>query len=200
VNASKAKTAQRVEEFVRIKLDGAEPFDLRPYVSEQQAVPGSPWELAGGKKPLSDRQIRRYAAAADRVIAESCRTSRKRLMRRHLAQRRNLFAKAVNSGDVRAALACLADEAKLLNLYDPPPAPGPKADPPAGPADVVKLLAARLAAIDQGRLPAGEQARLVAALADAMLRAVGVADLAQQIADLSARLDELTAVAGGRGR
>jgi len=50
-------------------------------------------------------------AKATAMIAESCRASRKKLLRRHLAQRRNLFAKAVALGDVRAALAVLADEA-----------------------------------------------------------------------------------------
>src|SRR5687767_6845471 len=100
---TKAVVNARVEEFVRILLDGAEPFDLRPYVAEMEAKEGSPWHRGPGEKPLSDRQIRRYAAAADKVIAETCRTSRKRLLRRHLARRRNLYAKSVNAGDTRTA-------------------------------------------------------------------------------------------------
>ena len=58
-------------------------------------------------------------ARADRLMAESCRASRKKLLRRHLAQRRNLYAKAVAQGDVKTALAVLRDEAELLNLYPP---------------------------------------------------------------------------------
>jgi hypothetical protein len=42
---------------------------------------------------------------------------RDQLIRRHLAQRRNLYAKAVLAGDLRTALACVQDEAKLEGLY-----------------------------------------------------------------------------------
>ena len=41
-------------------------------------------------------------------------------MRRHLAQRRNLYAKAVSAGDVRTALAVLDSEAKMLRLFPTP--------------------------------------------------------------------------------
>jgi hypothetical protein len=193
VKAGKAKATRRVEEFVRIILDGAEPFDLRPYVTEKQAKPGSPWELTDGDKPLSDRQIRRYAAAAERVIAESCRTSRRRLLRRHLARRRNLYAKAVNAGDLRTALAVLADEARLLNLYEPFARRGP-ADGAGGPmaaGDVVRVLSDRLRQLDRADLPAGEVARLSATVADSLLRAIG-------IGVLDGRLEALQAVLVGR--
>jgi hypothetical protein len=61
----------------------------------------------------------RYIGRADKLIAESCRTSRKKLLHRHLAQRRNLFAKAVSAGDYRTALAVAKDEAELQGLYPP---------------------------------------------------------------------------------
>jgi hypothetical protein len=61
----------------------------------------------------------RYIARADQLIAESCRASRRKLLRRHLAQRRNLFAKALSAGDYRAALAAARDEAELEGLYAP---------------------------------------------------------------------------------
>jgi hypothetical protein len=48
------------------------------------------------------------------LIAESCRTSRKKLLRNHLAQRRKLFARAVAAGDFKAALAVLRDIAPPL--------------------------------------------------------------------------------------
>ncbi|HEY7311890.1 MAG TPA: hypothetical protein VH643_21175 [Gemmataceae bacterium] len=85
---------------------------------EKEAEEGSPWQLPEGGKPLSDSQLWRYIARADAMAAESCRASRKKLMRRHLAQRRHLYAKATLSGDYRTALAILRDEAELLNLYD----------------------------------------------------------------------------------
>jgi hypothetical protein len=115
--ASKATVRRRVEEVLRIRLDGAEFWDTCEFVREQEAKEGSAWHLAEGDKPLSDSQIRRYIARADNIIAESGRASRKRLLRRHLAQRRNLYAKAVLQGDVKAALAVLRDEAALLDLY-----------------------------------------------------------------------------------
>src|SRR5262249_18034132 len=44
---------------------------------------------------------------------------RKQALRRHLAQRRNLYARALNKGDERTALAVLADLAELQGLYPP---------------------------------------------------------------------------------
>jgi hypothetical protein len=116
---TKAIVARRIEELLRILLDGAEWWDVCEYVREKEAEDGSAWEVPPDGKPLSHSQIRRYMARATTLIAESCRASRKKLLRRHLAQRRNLYAKAVAQGDVRAALACIADEARLLGLYAP---------------------------------------------------------------------------------
>jgi hypothetical protein len=119
MKATKAQTQARVEEVLRIRLDGAEVWDLREYVREKELEPGSVWELPPGGKPLSDNQLWRYLAKADQFIAESCRASRKKLLRCHLAQRRNLYAKAVSSGDYRTALALLRDEAELQGIYPP---------------------------------------------------------------------------------
>ena len=69
---------------------------------------------------MSDGTLCAHIAKADELQAVSCRASRKKLTRRHLAQRRNLYAKAVSQGDVRAALAVLDSEAKLLDLYPKP--------------------------------------------------------------------------------
>jgi hypothetical protein len=107
MKATKAQVQQRIEEVLRIRLDGAEFWDVREYAREKEKEAGSPWELKEAAKPLSDGQLWRYVAQADKLIAESCRASRKKLVRRHLAKARNLFAKAVASGDIRAALACL---------------------------------------------------------------------------------------------
>ena len=62
---------------------------------------------------------------------------------------------------------------------------------PMDTADVVKLLAGRLRQIDRAELPTGEKSRLTAALADALLRAIGV-DV------LDKRLEALQAVLLGR--
>jgi hypothetical protein len=57
-------------------------------------------------------------------------------------------------------------------------------------SDVVKLLAARLRQIDAAELPTAEKARLTAALADALLRAIGVDVLDQRLEALQAVLRE----------
>jgi len=116
--ATAAIVARRVEEVLQIILDGAAPWDICTYVRTAEKEVGSAWELPPEGKPLSDSQIRRYAARATAMIGESCRASRKKLLRRHLGQRRNLYAKAVSQGDLRAALSVLRDEAELEGLYD----------------------------------------------------------------------------------
>jgi hypothetical protein len=102
---------------VRIRLDGAKEWDVSEYVREQEQTDGSPWNLAEDETPLSERQIRRYIEKADRLIDESTRESRKRALRRHLARREAMYAKAMNAGDIRTALAVAQDEAKLRGLY-----------------------------------------------------------------------------------
>jgi hypothetical protein len=115
--ATALRTQRRVDELLRIRLDGAEFWDVREYVREKENEEGSPWELAEGASPLSDSQIWRLIAKADDAIQASHSRSRRRLVRHHLAQRRNLYAKALLAGDVRTALACKRDEAELLGLY-----------------------------------------------------------------------------------
>jgi hypothetical protein len=119
MKATKAQVRARVEEVLQIRLDGGEFWDVREYAREKEQEEGSAWHLAPGQKPLSDGQLRRYVSRADAMIAESFRASRKKLLRRHLGWRRNLYAKAVAAGDYRAALAAARDEAELLNLYPP---------------------------------------------------------------------------------
>ncbi len=67
---TKAEMQLRTEEILRIRLDGAEIWDVREYVREQEQEKGSLWELAEGDKPLSDSQLWRYIAKSDKLIAE----------------------------------------------------------------------------------------------------------------------------------
>jgi hypothetical protein len=115
---TKATLQQRLDEILAIRLDGATFFDVRRYVAEQEAEGKEPWTIALGGKHVSERTLWRYIEKTDRMIAQTCREGRKRLLRRHLAQRRALYAKCVNMGDMRAALACLDSEAKLAGLFD----------------------------------------------------------------------------------
>jgi hypothetical protein len=115
--ADKALLGRRVDDILRIRLDGAEWWDVRQYVREKEADPLSPWFVAEGGKPLSDHTIRYYQTSADKLMLASGERSRKKRLRRHLAQRRNLYARAVTTGELRTALAVLVDEAHLLGLY-----------------------------------------------------------------------------------
>jgi hypothetical protein len=116
---SEALTERRVGELLRIRLDGAEWWDICEFVREKEQEAGSAWHLADGESPLSHSQIRRLLAKADAEVQASHVRSRRKLVRSHLAQRRNMYAKAMLAGDIRTALACKKDEAEMLGLYPP---------------------------------------------------------------------------------
>ncbi len=119
--ASNATVNVRVEALAHVILDGAVwPLDLIEYVRNCETDKESVWYVRRGEKPLSRPQLYRYVQRAEALIAESCLTSRKRLLKLHLAQRRKLFARAVSQGDVRTALAVKDSEAKLLALFPNP--------------------------------------------------------------------------------
>lgn len=118
--ADRELTRKRVEQVLEIRLDGADWWDVRDFVREEEAKPGSLWYVADGGNPLSDSQVRRYILKADEIIAASAEKDRAKLIGRHLAQRRRLYARAVQAGDLRTALAVLRDEAQLLALYPNP--------------------------------------------------------------------------------
>jgi hypothetical protein len=119
MKATKTQIQTRVDEILCIRLDGAEFWHVREYVREKEQEAGSVWELPAGRKPLSDPTLWRYIGMADEQLKVYSLSSRKKLLRRHLGQRRNLYAKAVSAGDYRTALAAVQDEAKLLGLYPP---------------------------------------------------------------------------------
>jgi hypothetical protein len=99
-----AETLKRVEEVLRIRLDGAQFHDIVQYGSEQG------WNVG-------ERQIRKYIARADDLLVERQEKSRKRLLARHVAQREALFARALNAADYRTALAVADSTAKLQGLF-----------------------------------------------------------------------------------
>src|SRR5262245_17333502 len=117
MKATAATIRARVDDILRVLLDGAQPWDIRQYVSERETSGEAPWTVADGSKPLSERQISRYIRRAERQMAEGARTNRKRLMRYHVARRQALYARSVNKGDERTALAVLRDLAELEGLY-----------------------------------------------------------------------------------
>jgi hypothetical protein len=94
-----------------------------------------------------------------------------------------------DSDRVRAAVALLDHAIRSLAEADAlhgNPHAGDAA--PMDPGDVVQLLAARLRQVDQAELTTAEKSRLTAALADAVLRAIGVDLLDKRLAALQAVL------------
>jgi hypothetical protein len=90
---------------------------------------------------------------------------------------------------VRAAVALLDHAFRGLTAADALHGEREAGDAsPVDAGDVVRLLAARLRQIDAAELPTGEKSRLTATLADALLRALGVAVLDQRLEALQAVL------------
>src|SRR5687768_14689658 len=102
--ADNAEVSRRVEEVLRIRLDGAQLHDIVQYAS------GKGWGV-------SDRQVPTYIQRADALLVERQDKSRRKVIALHLARRETLYARAVNAADYRTALAVLADDAKLRGLY-----------------------------------------------------------------------------------
>src|SRR5262245_6660371 len=106
MKADKATIRKRVEEFLRLRLEGKEMPDLAQHADEQG------WNV-------SIRQLWRYAAASDKLLAQSLEKDRQKILNRHIAERRHLYAKAVAAADYGTASRILKDLAELLNLYPP---------------------------------------------------------------------------------
>lgn len=169
-HASEVVVMARVHDFVARLLDGAETWDLIGFVRQAEKDQKSNWFLAEGVPPLGEKMIQEYKARATRVIRASGEKNRERLLADGLAKRRNLFARTVQAGDYRTALACIRDHDELLGLY--PSAkklPGDGEAPPIAfilvPVPVVQRDADRpLAFIDASPAPdrdreSGRQAR-----------------------------------------
>jgi hypothetical protein len=117
--ATRALSAARVADVLRVRLDGAQFWQLRQYVREQEAAGALPWKLESGHGPLSDAQLYRYVVRADKELAKSIEKDREKLIREHVGKRRMIYARAINKGDERTALAAARDECELLGLYPP---------------------------------------------------------------------------------
>jgi hypothetical protein len=102
---------RRVEEVLDLLLLGASFPEIRQFASAPERKP-APWRVC-------DRQLRRYVSKAYELLAERHDADRERMIHRHLAQRRGLYARAVAAGDLGTAARVLKDEAELFNLYPP---------------------------------------------------------------------------------
>jgi hypothetical protein len=104
MKSNQVTVQQRVEEIASLKLLGALWTDIRQHAEEKE------WGV-------SERQLHRYLASADEVIAANVEKNRDRLLAHHFSARRALYARAMAVSDYKTALAVLKDEAELLALY-----------------------------------------------------------------------------------
>jgi hypothetical protein len=157
---------------------------------------------AAGKAGIGERTLRRWMKIPEFLSA--FRRERRRAVESAVGRIQAGTGLAVDTllavardgakdGDrVRAAIALLdhgfrgVEQGDVLH-HEPT---GSEHGPPTidGTADVVKLLAERLRELDKAELPTGEKSRLTAALADALLRAIGVDVLDKRLAALQAVL------------
>jgi hypothetical protein len=104
MKCTEATIAKRVEEIVDLRLLGATAANIRQYALEQK------WNV-------SERNVYRYLADADKLIAKSNDKSRAKLLAWHQAARRALYARCMAVSDYGTAHRVMKDEAELLNLY-----------------------------------------------------------------------------------
>src|ERR1019366_10102324 len=101
----------RIQQILAIRLDGCERWDVDAFVAEQRAKKEPAWAGETTGKQLDD-----YLTEADRRIAASAHDPAT-TNARHLAMRRNLYARAVQAGDIGTALRVLIDLAKIEGAY-----------------------------------------------------------------------------------
>jgi hypothetical protein len=102
--STKREVCERIAEVCKLVLLGAEAADLREFALEKG------WNI-------STAQLRRYHAHALKKFARLVEKDHDRNFARHVLQRRALYARAMEAGDWRSALAIAKDEAELLALY-----------------------------------------------------------------------------------
>jgi len=117
MKATRAQIQLRVGDLIQFRLDGAQFWHICEYVRVMERDVDTVWFRGHDAKPLSDATLCRYIAKADAQITTMSLSCREKLVRQHLAERRNIYAKAIANGDRRTALAAKDSEAKLLGLF-----------------------------------------------------------------------------------
>lgn len=119
-HADKSTFEARIQEIVQIKLDGAQRWDILQYVAEKTATgadgkpPQEPWKT---RRAIAERTVDNYIAEANRRIVAALRAMEPDHFAQGLMKRHALYARAVNSGDINAALSILKDLSALKDEY-----------------------------------------------------------------------------------
>jgi hypothetical protein len=110
--STNAVVARRVEAVLRLRIDGATFADIREYAGNP-TPPDTPWGV-------SDSQLWKYVAASDEMMKEQSKTKAGAYRRLSIGRRESLYARALQAGDYRTALAVLQDLSKLCDHYTDP--------------------------------------------------------------------------------
>jgi hypothetical protein len=113
--ATKAQVTQRLNAVVKLRLGGAAIREIFQYGQDHG------WGVGYDA-------VYKYVGKADAIITERAERDRDRLLAFEVNARNRVFARAMEKGDLEAALKVLKDRAQLLNLY-PAKDPTPSAVP-----------------------------------------------------------------------
>ena len=102
--ATKAQIIQRLNAVVKLRLGGAAIRDIFQYSQDHN------WDVGYDA-------VYKYVSRADKIIEEHAERNRDRLLAFEVNARHRVFARAMEKGDLEAALKVLKDRAQLLNLY-----------------------------------------------------------------------------------
>lgn len=113
MKSTQAEVAARVDAILKMRLLGAEFHDIRDYANNPRPEENRPaWNV-------SDSQLHRYIAASDKQIGAALKSDTAKILNRHIAMRRALFARCMAVSDYANARGVLKDEAELMGLYPP---------------------------------------------------------------------------------
>lgn len=117
MKSTKGEIRRRVEQVMKIILFGGEFHDIREYAEQTDEATGRPWGVK--KTALWVYQQRAYD-----LIEKQMEPRREKVFARHIQQRRQMFALAMEAGDLSTALQIAKDEADLHGLYPAAAKPG----------------------------------------------------------------------------
>jgi hypothetical protein len=114
MRSTNAETRRRIEFCLRLRLQGAEVWDLLELVRTDE----DPKDPDGHGKAwrVTARTLYRYLDQADEILKEMVEKDREKNLNRHVVSRRLVYARLMQTGDNRGALHALDSEAKLLGL------------------------------------------------------------------------------------
>src|SRR5262249_45881590 len=110
LKATREQIRQRVALIMKIRLLGAGLADIQEFCKQEDPETGRPWKV-------SRRTVYRYIEASEKLIAHEAKRNPEKHFTEHLARRRMMYARAMEQGDIRTALAVAQDEARLRGLY-----------------------------------------------------------------------------------